>query len=49
LDKQSCVPITVTEVPCDIHNVKNNCIWKNSNDPCCGAIDCSKGTNQTPM
>lgn len=39
-DKQACQPVTVTEVPCDIHAVENNCIWKNG-DQCCGRIDCT--------
>lgn len=41
MDKQSCIPIELTEVPCDIHAVENNCIWDNG-DQCCNKIDCSK-------
>ncbi|TLD27965.1 hypothetical protein E2P81_ATG06311 [Venturia nashicola] len=40
-DKQSCIPIDVQEVPCDIHNIANNCIWHNGADQCCGKTDCS--------
>ena len=27
LDDQSCIPMTLTEVPCDIRSAANNCIW----------------------
>jgi hypothetical protein len=40
-DKQSCIPIDVLEVPCDIHNTANNCIWRNGADQCCDKVDCS--------
>ncbi|QDS76104.1 hypothetical protein FKW77_006409 [Venturia effusa] len=40
-DKQSCIPIDVLEVPCDIHNIANNCIWHNGADQCCDKTDCS--------
>lgn len=26
-DSQSCIPLNVLEVPCDIRSPKNNCIW----------------------
>lgn len=45
-DKQSCIPIDLMEVPCDIHALENNCIWKNGADQCCNAVDCS-GNKET--
>ncbi|KAH8663355.1 hypothetical protein BGZ61DRAFT_562607 [Ilyonectria robusta] len=34
LDNQACIPIDITEVPCDIHSVQNNCITHNASVPC---------------
>ena len=32
VDDQSCIPMSVLEIPCDIRSVPNNCIWpKKSN------------------
>ncbi|KAJ5081870.1 hypothetical protein NUU61_010134 [Penicillium alfredii] len=40
-DPQACVPFDFTEVPCDVKAEENNCIWKNSDDQCCGGkVDC---------
>ena len=39
-DKDSCVTIELIEVPCDIRDPANNCIWKKG-DECCGKIDCA--------
>ncbi|KAJ6148448.1 hypothetical protein N7497_010430 [Penicillium chrysogenum] len=36
----SCIEFELLEVPCDIRADKNNCIWKNSKNQCCGKIDC---------
>lgn len=38
-DKDSCVVVDLTEVPCDVHAKANNCIWKNG-DQCCDKVDC---------
>ena len=29
-DSQSCIPLNVLEVPCDIRSPKNNCIWNST-------------------
>ena len=34
LDPQSCIPVEVTEVPCDIHSLDNNCIWTDGSGRC---------------
>lgn len=34
-DKEVCMPMTVTEVPCQIHNNDNNCIWDTAARQCC--------------
>ncbi|PYI36782.1 hypothetical protein BP00DRAFT_3476 [Aspergillus indologenus CBS 114.80] len=39
-DQQSCIPIDITEVPCDVRHPNNNCIWKNGKDQCCNSVDC---------
>ncbi|EAW11008.1 cysteine-rich secreted protein [Aspergillus clavatus NRRL 1] len=39
-DPQMCVPFDLTEVPCDIRDNANNCIWKNG-DQCCNKVDCA--------
>jgi len=39
-DKQSCIPIDILEVPCDIHAKENNCIWTNGADQCCDKVNC---------
>ena len=36
MDKQSCLPVELVEVPCDIHDNRNNCIWEK------GAAGCSE-------
>ncbi|QUC20714.1 uncharacterized protein UV8b_04955 [Ustilaginoidea virens] len=41
LDPQMCVAFDFTEVPCDIKNDANSCIWKNG-DQCCNKVDCAK-------
>ncbi|KAG4442112.1 hypothetical protein IFR05_002398 [Cadophora sp. M221] len=33
-DDQSCVPITLLEVPCDIRSLANNCIWETKKKQC---------------
>ncbi|EKG16249.1 cysteine-rich secreted protein [Macrophomina phaseolina MS6] len=40
-DKNICVPITITEVPCDIKSLDNNCIWRSGADQCCSPMDCT--------
>jgi hypothetical protein len=40
-DPQMCVPFNLTEVPCNIKAISNNCIWKNG-DQCCNKVDCPK-------
>ncbi|KAI9371735.1 hypothetical protein BJX61DRAFT_548090 [Aspergillus egyptiacus] len=39
-DPQMCVPFELTEVPCDVHDDKNNCIWTNGKDQCCDKMHC---------
>ncbi|GES59422.1 cystein rich protein [Aspergillus terreus] len=39
-DPQMCVPYELTEVPCDIKDDKNNCIWTNGADQCCDKMHC---------
>lgn len=39
LDKESCTPIELMEVPCDSHAKENNCTWKEG-DQCCNKVDC---------
>ncbi len=34
LDDQSCVPLTLLEVPCDIRSLANNCIWDTKSRQC---------------
>ncbi|KAH8587869.1 hypothetical protein B0O99DRAFT_525998 [Bisporella sp. PMI_857] len=34
LDDQSCVPITLLDVPCDIRSQENNCIWDTKKRQC---------------
>lgn len=36
LDDQSCIPLTLLEVPCDIRAAANNCIWDSEADQCGG-------------
>jgi len=38
LDDQSCVPLTILEVPCDIRDVANNCIWEKKKNQCGPAV-----------
>ncbi|TAQ86874.1 hypothetical protein B7494_g4793 [Chlorociboria aeruginascens] len=33
-DDQSCIPVTLLEVPCDIRAPANNCIWDTKTDQC---------------
>jgi hypothetical protein len=33
-DDQSCIPLTLLEVPCDIRSLANNCIWETDAAPC---------------
>ncbi|KAJ5825026.1 hypothetical protein N7447_007366 [Penicillium robsamsonii] len=41
-DTQACMRFEITEIPCDIREDQNNCIWKNSPDQWCGGkVDCS--------
>ncbi|KAG6000654.1 hypothetical protein E4U21_005257 [Claviceps maximensis] len=40
-DPQMCVAYEFIEVPCDIKNDANNCIWKNG-DQCCSKVDCGR-------
>ncbi|PHH93041.1 hypothetical protein CDD83_1743 [Cordyceps sp. RAO-2017] len=40
-DPQMCFPFVLTEVPCDIKEVTNNCIWRSGKDQCCDKMDCS--------
>ncbi|CEJ59989.1 hypothetical protein PMG11_08586 [Penicillium brasilianum] len=35
----SCIEFELLEVPCDLRDDANNCIWKNG-DQCCDKIDC---------
>lgn len=50
LDDQSCIPLTLLEVPCDIRSPANNCIWETKGGPC-GAqkevADCKGISNST--
>ncbi|EGD87801.1 hypothetical protein H112_04271 [Trichophyton rubrum D6] len=39
---EPCVPYELTEVPCSVRSIKNNCIWYNGKDQCCNKIDCSE-------
>ncbi|KAI1820151.1 cystein rich protein [Xylaria intraflava] len=39
-DPQMCIEFVITEVPCDVKNDDNNCIWR-SGEQCCNRIDCS--------
>ncbi|KAK4450467.1 hypothetical protein QBC34DRAFT_349222 [Podospora aff. communis PSN243] len=34
LDQQSCVPLELVPVPCDIRDVNNNCLWTGGQKPC---------------
>lgn len=34
LDDQSCIPLTLLEVPCDIRSPANNCIWETKGSQC---------------
>lgn len=34
LDKQSCLPLELVEVPCDINDPKNNCRWQKTPGSC---------------
>lgn len=38
---EACIEFDVTEVPCNIRDDANNCIWKSGNNQCCGKVDCS--------
>ncbi|KAF9889889.1 hypothetical protein FE257_006761 [Aspergillus nanangensis] len=45
-DPQMCVPFELLEVPCNIKDNANNCIWKNPKNQCCGGglggmLDCT--------
>lgn len=33
-DDQSCIPLTLLEVPCDIRSPGNNCLWETDGAPC---------------
>jgi hypothetical protein len=33
-DDQSCIPLTLLEVPCDIRSPANNCIWETKGSQC---------------
>ncbi|KAK0106846.1 hypothetical protein ONS95_003568 [Cadophora gregata] len=35
-DDQSCVPLTLLEVPCDVRSLENNCIWDTKKKQCAG-------------
>lgn len=41
-DPQMCVPFELTEVPCDVKDDKNNCVWANGEDQCCDKMKCPK-------
>ena len=41
LDKQSCVPIELVPVPCDIRDVDNNCLWTGNQKPCPAGHTCT--------
>ncbi|KAL2126571.1 hypothetical protein VTI74DRAFT_661 [Chaetomium olivicolor] len=34
LDTESCMPVELVEVPCNIRDPNNNCLWSGSNKPC---------------
>ncbi|KAM4064431.1 hypothetical protein HRG_006242 [Hirsutella rhossiliensis] len=34
VDKQACVPIDITEIPCDIRDARNNCMAHDPSKPC---------------
>jgi hypothetical protein len=42
--KDSCIEFELLEVPCNLRDDVNNCIWK-SGDECCDKIDCCGRTN----
>jgi hypothetical protein len=33
-DDQSCIPLTLLEVPCEIRSPVNNCIWETKGSQC---------------
>lgn len=33
-DDQSCIPLTLLEVPCDVRSPANNCIWEMKGNQC---------------
>lgn len=45
-DKQSCIPITITEIPCDIRATDNNCLWDSAGNQCCSPDNCTAGKKQ---
>ncbi|RDA91166.1 hypothetical protein CP533_4807 [Ophiocordyceps camponoti-saundersi (nom. inval.)] len=38
---EACVEYELLEVPCNIRDKANNCIWKNSKSQCCGKTECT--------
>lgn len=42
-DQQSCIPITIIEVPCDIRSPDNSCLWdgKGEGNQCCSPNGCT--------
>jgi hypothetical protein len=41
LDDQSCIPMVLLEVPCDIRAAVNNCFWDSKADQCSGYRECT--------
>lgn len=41
MDDQSCIPMSLLEVPCDIRAGANNCIWDTKADQCAEYRSCS--------
>ena len=46
-DDQSCIPLTLLEVPCDIRAAANNCIWDNKVDQCADYRECPTPSTST--
>lgn len=42
-DRQACIPITIIEIPCDITDTANNCLWDSSGNQCCSPEKCANG------
>jgi hypothetical protein len=37
---EACLEFDVTEVPCNIRDDANNCLWNSGKNQCCGKVDC---------